>query len=270
MLELKKECGKDGIRLYPILLAHLAEVYEGNPNQDLTIIKSSLIQHSTMIERRLNECLTKMQRIFNFRYTESERRLIFNYPKFFEKQQKYFHSGGNFKKLNPTHIDKEVEIEVEEEKEVDTKTIDSKISGVRTKERDIKITSSVKDKKPPSANGQAVHDFIAFWFDLYKKIYNSSYPRIGKHIGICKRLVNDLGLEKVKSLTLAYFNMRNQRFVQNRHDLVTFEYCLPQVQVFMDTGKNVTYQDLKKIEISDSNKRELNELLEKGIGNGQK
>lgn len=120
--QLFMETGNKGVLAYFILLFTLGEKYEGDPQKPLQILLNPLQKHLKMYNKSLTNWLQIASNIFKFDYkVETNGYFIeIHYPKFLEKQQKYFAPLGKKGFQKPTHIDVEVDIDKEIDKEEDT------------------------------------------------------------------------------------------------------------------------------------------------------
>ncbi len=110
--------------------------------------------------------------------------------------------------------------------------------------------------RAPSASSPAVDQnqntnlAIARYCDNWKNRYKSdrSPPILGQHAANLKKIILDIGLDRVLVLIDAYFQMPDQWFLKKRHDIPTFAQNLNAITQFSETGQIITNQKLKQMD----------------------
>jgi hypothetical protein len=116
VIECMIEKGKDAYVLWTVILGMLAERYEGNPKTKFQLSFSELRLFSRLKQNNLRSLLDYCHNKFGIMLEYSDNNVIIEYPKFLEKQQKYFHSGRQFDKFVSIDIDKDKDKEEDKKK----------------------------------------------------------------------------------------------------------------------------------------------------------
>jgi hypothetical protein len=100
------------------LVSALAEKYEGDPEKPIQLLTNPLQNSLKMYSKTFLKWFQNASNIFKFDYKMelNANYIEIHYPKFLEKQQKYFAPLGKKGFQRPTHIEKEKDIDKEEEK----------------------------------------------------------------------------------------------------------------------------------------------------------
>ena len=124
--------------------------------------------------------------------------------------------------------------------------------------------------KPPSAVAEFPgRQFIAAYCEAYKAKYTVNPVIDGRAQGIAKRVVdskNGIGPTKAIALVKAYLQMNDQWFLKKKHDLFTFEQNLNSIELFAETGKQITNNLAQQIEISDQNRSVIDDYFREREG----
>ena len=113
--------GHKGFTVWVILMAFLSQQYKGEPTKNFKIYARRLQKTCRVSSQNLHKTFTKLSQICGFSFTFADDFYNFTYPKFLEKQQKYFASVHGKYERPDVHI--EVDKEADKEKEVDKKSI---------------------------------------------------------------------------------------------------------------------------------------------------
>jgi hypothetical protein len=90
---------------------------------------------------------------------------------------------------------------------------------------------------------------IALFCDEYAARYPGSKTLIlKKDAALIKRLVIELGLERMEALIRGYFQMPDADIVKKAHSISYFSVKIPEIKRFVDTGAFVTNQQALEVD----------------------